>query len=519
MLIKIYPLLLNIFFISNITLWDFYGGFFQLKILIISLPFIYFFLNKSKNYSLLSDYFNFHISLENKKIIIWLIIFLLLFSFHKIININNFIFRNELYSLIKIPILFLTIYSVYFNFNLIKKNFEKIIYYSIIFILFLYCLEIIINFDNEFLSIRKFAFVNNCYDGFFRENSIIFMEESHYGMIVPGLIISYLTILFKKKKSLKYFLPVLIILILTLMLSLSLTFIFGICFGLFIAFIFSKGVKEKFIYFLIFVIFSSSILIFPRCTKKTSVILVSFIEKVPQVCNISEDLNLCDLVKDIYFKAKFRENLNYEIIKLQETVEYVDEINNQSKSPLFHEFLVNKTYQNDKSIDEEKEMTILSDYNGPGEKKISDIESSLSQAVYTNSFKILTRSLEYNKWGAGFDNYNLIFNKFIEATSKNITKDKDVNKDVKILNINDASNNFVKLTVEFGIFIIPFFILIFVFSINRMVPVELKVFVLVLLMTQLFLRGAGYFNGGFLICISIMIFSLFSKKKYEKNNL
>ena len=34
----------------------------------------------------------------------------------------------------------------------------------------------------------------------------------------------------------------------------------------------------------------------------------------------------------------------------------------------------------------------------------------------------------------------------------NLTKDKDVNEIVPILNINDASNNFAKIIVEFGIF-------------------------------------------------------------------
>ena len=64
--------------------------------------------------------------------------------------------------------------------------------------------------------------------------------------------------------------------------------------------------------------------------------------------------------------------------------------------------------------------------------------ASLSQAVYVNSFKILLVSIKDNFFGYGIGNYSQVFLKNVENTSKNLTKDKDVNEIVPILNINDA---------------------------------------------------------------------------------
>ena len=45
---------------------------------------------------------------------------------------------------------------------------------------------------------------------------------------------------------------------------------------------------------------------------------------------------------------------------------------------------------------------------------------------------------------------------------------------------------------------------------------KLRFFVLTIIFTQLFIRGAGYFNGGFMICLAIIFVTLFLKNSNEK---
>ena len=112
--------------------------------------------------------------------------------------------------------------------------------------------------------------------------------------------------------------------------------------------------------------------------------------------------------------------------------------------------------------------------------------ASLSQAVYVNSFKILLVSIKDNFFGYGIGNYSQVFLKNVENTSKNLTKDKDVNEIVPILNINDASNNFAKIIVEFGIFSLVIFFSILFFVLSNKIKFEIKVFVTILIVTQIF---------------------------------
>ena len=83
-------------------------------------------------------------------------------------------------------------------------------------------------------------------------------------------------------------------------------------------------------------------------------------------------------------------------------------------------------------------------------------------------------------------------------------------------NNKDGTNNLVKIIVEFGIFGVFFYFSIFLFLINNKVSLELKLFYLPFIITQS-LRGAGYFNGGFLLSICLMI-SLYTHSLKSKNS-
>ena len=73
--------------------------------------------------------------------------------------------------------------------------------------------------------------------------------------------------------------------------------------------------------------------------------------------------------------------------------------------------------------------------------------------------------------------------------------------------------NLTKLIVEFGIFslILTFFYIFFLFS--SRIAIDDKIFLFPIIFVQTFLRGAGYFNGGFLIVTILII--LIVTKSYE----
>jgi hypothetical protein len=84
-------------------------------------------------------------------------------------------------------------------------------------------------------------------------------------------------------------------------------------------------------------------------------------------------------------------------------------------------------------------------------------------------------------------------------------------REVYLLNYNDGSNNFAKLIVEFGIFSFFIFFLYFKYLFNISVDKKNKFFMLGLITIQFF-RGAGYFNGGFLLILIFIITELYEKK-------
>ena len=88
--------------------------------------------------------------------------------------------------------------------------------------------------------------------------------------------------------------------------------------------------------------------------------------------------------------------------------------------------------------------------------------------------------------------------------------------EVYTLNYNDGSANLPKLITEFGYFSLIFFGLIFLFLFNNKLSTSKKIFFLSLIGTQL-LRGAGYFNGGFIFSFIIIIYTIFDLE-YKKDN-
>jgi hypothetical protein len=119
---------------------------------------------------------------------------------------------------------------------------------------------------------------------------------------------------------------------------------------------------------------------------------------------------------------------------------------------------------------------------------------NLSTEVYKTSYIIAKKALFYKPLGYGFNNYSEAFNSFVGDLTIN-------NKEVLLLNAKDASNNFSKIVSEFGIFSIFFFYFLISFFLNKKIDNKIKIFLILPIIIQTFVRGAGYFNGGFLLFV------------------
>ena len=138
------------------------------------------------------------------------------------------------------------------------------------------------------------------------------------------------------------------------------------------------------------------------------------------------------------------------------------------------------------------------------DKKII-VHKNQSSDVWLKSLKITYISLLKHPLGVGLNNYEIAHNKFID----NVTTSFELTKK---LNIQDASNNLAKIITEFGIFSLFLFYLIIKFIFSKNIEFKYKIFLLPNILTQLLFRGAGYFNGGFIIFIIVMTYLIYEKE-------
>lgn len=137
-------------------------------------------------------------------------------------------------------------------------------------------------------------------------------------------------------------------------------------------------------------------------------------------------------------------------------------------------------------------------------------EGSLSSAVFFHAANLTYHSIKNKPFGWGFQNYQ---SAFIHYNKEFPPK----NKLLLSLNGKDGSNNFFKLIVEFGIF--GFFIYLFIaYSFwSKNISLENKLFLFPFIITQS-IRGAGYFNGGFILILFIIVILQFNLNNKYNNH-
>jgi len=132
-------------------------------------------------------------------------------------------------------------------------------------------------------------------------------------------------------------------------------------------------------------------------------------------------------------------------------------------------------------------------------KTMLNSDGNLSSGIYFQALVIARQSIVEKPFGWGFNRYEQAFNYYQKLNYQKIDS-------LRSYNNKDGTNNLVKITVEFGIFGFLFYLFTFLFLINNEIPLKLKLFYLPFIITQS-LRGAGYFNGGFVLIIFLMLFT------------
>lgn len=139
------------------------------------------------------------------------------------------------------------------------------------------------------------------------------------------------------------------------------------------------------------------------------------------------------------------------------------------------------------------------------EKKTKTLQAkNLSSDVWLKSSKIALISFVNYPLGIGLNNFEIAHKKFIDQVKVNYIETTK-------LNIQDASFNLAKIITEFGIFSLLLFYLVIKFTLSEKIDLKYKIFILPNIFTQLLFRGAGYFNGGFIILIIVMTYLILEK--------
>ena len=153
-------------------------------------------------------------------------------------------------------------------------------------------------------------------------------------------------------------------------------------------------------------------------------------------------------------------------------------------------------------------MTFMSFFETSLREKINELEKkmtktkriNLSTQVFQGNLEIVKLSLFENKFiGAGINNYYQIHKHYKDMLNTSYVEAKELNN-------KDGSSNVIKILGEFGYFSLFFIFFFFYYFLKSKDELHIFIFMISIIVTQLF-RGAGYYNGGFLVCSSIIIIS------------
>ena len=380
--------------------------------------------------------------------------------------INNLFFKEIFFqfeTFIQIFIISLSVFIIYYFKKVLLSNLRKIfdffLYYFLIAILIYSVIDQGILFDTLY----------KCDLGFFYYTRFIFNENSHFAIIAIPVILNFIF-------NINYYFKNKILFILNLVFiffafgNFSLTFYLGSLFSIILIIVCYKNLnKLKISFLIIFILFTNIFLIYGS--------------------NINKFLS-------------FDKNENC----ISQSENIVKKYNLQSDQNLF---------KGNVETPKEKLKNIF----------FKDVYN-LSIGIHLYSIYVAKEALIQNPFGYGIHNYR----NYRNLIDKNIKKEGTGLNEMLVFreaympkifapvinfNLNSGSNNFSKILVEFGIFGILLLIFYIIVIFSRKVPTNIKFLLLPTIFIQLFIRGTGYFNSGFLI-ISIFLIIIMIDRVFKK---
>tara|TARA_B100000989_G_scaffold290802_1_gene264403 strand:+ start:1604 stop:3046 length:1443 start_codon:yes stop_codon:yes gene_type:complete len=416
---------------------------------------------------------------------------------HSILLTNYLEFEKNNYYIFQLVIILVTSYIIFNSHELILKNIDKLIfiYFFILIILLIGFFLINLNYSNTYDF--------KCVFGCFSQNRVIYDENSHFAVsVIPALL--YLFITQKNILNLHINNIIKFSFLVICFFNFSTTLFLGLLLMIIIFFVFEwrnstnyqkKNISLLFLFSILIFIFNNQDII-ARSNK-----LFKFDTfKLNKLSNSSENhIDKILLKNDVINHFNKREiNNNINII---------------SKKFLFVKS--NSIHQDDlpfnlnDHIETEEERIYVLNKNRIDE----NLPNNLSTDVLIKSLKISYLSIKKYPLGVGFNNYQFAHEEFIDQVFTRYILTKIFNKE-------DGSNNFVKILTEFGIFSLLFAFVILKFIFTKTQNLETKYFLLSFVLIQVFLRGAGYFNGAFFITFLLILTLLKDKNtKIDRGRL
>ena len=416
----------------------------------LNLNFRYFFL-------LLIIYNFINFSKSDFKIYLYILCIPIIIYIHSILSLESKLLNNRYYlSLIFASLLLLIISK---NYNIIVKNITQLLVIYITLVNIIGLLTIFLSDEKLLFDRSNLEFAHNSLCTIFNQNNFfifrkIFFEPSHFAFINNSVLV-YLFIKYRglKIESPIYSINLIFFIFFSLVFFIAATTFFGIIFSMiFLLAIMWKKLDKNIVKRALYLIF---ICLFISISVETC------INRILQLSQINNLYNKIDIDREIDTKEKsnFFTNIINDVIE--------EKINNND----------NKAYN-----------TV-----------------NFSTAVQGHSFMLAISTLLEKPFGYGFQNYQYSFDKFNEKINFHIDRDTFIT-----YNYNDGASIFNKSIVEFGLLNLLFFLLMIV-ALKKNRDIYVNIFFLTAIITQL-IRGAGYFNGSFLIIYLLMIFYNFEKK-------
>ena len=338
-----------------------------------------------------------------------------------------------------------------------------------------------------------------------------FLEYSHYGMIFSSLFLYNLYLLSIKeknffKKIIRYL--VIILLLVSAFYFGSTTLIVGLIISLFAFLLLFNQLNRKFIIMLIISLIVSVIFFIDKgaCSRKLTDISLYVNQVEVQKINVDKLNTIKDKILNQNLKIKnkilYCINLEDNFLSIknqlteQEKIIKKEEIKTCNKETL--EFTIDLEILNkNKNLATSKLLTNFHIVN-------------MSTQVIIKSITTSYKSFLSNPLGYGINNYEYAYFKF---NPMDLTK-SFFSIDTYYINYNDAASNLPKLVTEFGLFSLALIFALYVFF-SPKYELRYKLILFPLIITQ-FMRSAGYFNGGFVISLLIILIIYLENNAHKK---